>query len=157
MKIAVIGGEKTGKTTWINRLMTGDFTWDYIPSKSVTIYDCEYEARGTHELFNYQLYDIPSHMKSQSLYEEMDGCIVFFDLTVGYRDVIHRIREFQMSNPYAPLVVAGSKCDVFPRRRLPHTKSNIHWMKDYTYIDISAKSCHNFDSPFIELKKKISL
>lgn len=128
----IVGNYGVGKTTFINRLATGDF--------KNTDYD--------EQLINWQN---DTKIKTTTMTNDnFDGAVLMFD--------IHNPNSFEYIEKYftseKPIVLIGNKCDlemnnsyeekwyVQKWRELQKNKTN---MKFY---EISAKSNYNIDKPF---------
>ena len=100
----------------------------------------------------------PSNSNGSIYYIEAKCGIIMFDLTSrqSYKDVPNWHRAICNATGYIPLVLVGNKADV------PETEQSVkartivfHRKKNLEYYDISVKSKHNFEKPFLWLAKKL--
>ena len=74
--ILILGNENVGKTTYINRLITGDFTCEDLVKKTLKI---SYQKQKKNEVCLFKF--IEKQTIDDSIDEICDGCILLFDLT----------------------------------------------------------------------------
>ena len=155
--IILVGSYGCGKSTFITRHKTGEFTTCYNTTNILERTKLKfYTSHGQIELTIYEITE-DSMEKMKSLYKEADGAIIMFDLTSKetYKKVPEFYNTIRSVCPNIPVVLCGNKVDCKDRRVQP---------KDITffrkagigYYDISAKSNYNFEKPFLELIRKIS-
>ena len=164
--VALVGCGGTGKTTYMSRIITGDFEKRYIPTINftTTMIDGEFTETKT----NFTVFDTAGqemYSPTPSFYSEMDAFLLFFDLTSNISLIrcdlwLKKIMEVQT---HPKIILIGSKCDIkHQEQHVSYTsiekflntvggKYNIY-MK---YYDISAKSCYQFEKPFKELDRWI--
>lgn len=145
MKIFLLGGSKTGKTAWLQRHYTGDFTGLYIPTTHTTVTELSYPIEGQNFLF--QVYD------GGTSYEGTQGAIAFYTRDcIGKTDNL--VRDFEQKCPGIKIINVWSFCDdkehqKFHRNALKYPE--ISCRGDRRTWVISSKSNHNFDKPFQSL------
>lgn len=88
----------------------------------------------------------------------VDGAIVMFDLTnrPTYQTaggLVEWVRGTYSNQ--IPLVLVGNKCDIRNRAVLPRN-IKIHRQLGVFYYDVSAKSMHNYEKPFLFLMRKLT-
>lgn len=147
-KFKIIGDGAVGKTTFINRLASGEFINNGSDDKTIT-----WEK------------NVSIHVKT-SLNTDADGVVLMFD--------IHRPESFKYLEKYlatdVPLVLVGNKCDVeFKEDNVKNdldendndysdNAENRWYVKKWRelqqtstkmkFYEISAKSGYNLDKPF---------
>ena len=142
MNIGVCGSSNVGKSTYINRLATGDFS-----NNEPIVTRVQMDYNNTDEA---NLYNMIDNANSSDL---VGAFFVMFDISVKDTfnkaiDIYHQIRQ---NNSKIPIALIGHKVDI-PARKV---KSNriVAFLQEKTdsnlkYFDVSAKSCYNFDHPF---------
>lgn len=156
-KIVVIGDAGVGKSTFINRHRTGEFTKSYIPTMGVEVTPIPFYTNKGHVICN--MWDCAGQERfsgiKEGYYVGAQAAIIVFDLTskITYKDLIYHHQNLRHSCPTIPIVICGNKIDcketfpaediLFPRKR------------NLQYYDISAKSNYNFEKPFLYLLRKL--
>jgi GTP-binding nuclear protein Ran len=145
-KIVLIGDGGVGKSTYVNRLTTGDFRKKYIPTMGVEVRPMNYDGQVVN------LWDCAGQEKFSGLkegyYTGADGAIAMFDVTskLSYRNLPSWIDAFMSTAPGVPLVICGNKVDCKERKVKPRN-IHIHQQYEVPYWDLSAKSNYNFEKP----------
>ncbi|KAI5171161.1 GTP-binding nuclear protein Ran [Nematocida sp. LUAm3] len=157
-KIVLIGDGGTGKTTFVKRHMTGEFTKQYIATIGAETYLLPFYTN--YGQVNYNVWDTAGQEKFGGLrdayYIEADGGIIMFDTTsrITYKNVPNWYRDLRNICPDIPLCLCGNKVDIVDRKVKPAQMKDRKSMK-IAYFDISAKSNYNYDKPFLYLTKKL--
>lgn len=152
-KLILVGDSGTGKTAYINRVVTGNFERSHIPTLDTTI------SNVVSNEVPFTVWDIPSTTFAPSGLENADCAIIMFDVLcmntyINVKRWYHTIRQICGD---IPIVLCGNKVDV-PNGRIVTCKHiKFHRTKpNIQYCDISAKSCYNFERPFIWLGSKLA-
>lgn len=149
LNFLIIGNKQCGKTTFINRHSTGNFTKYYFPTTECEITPISFNTNFG--LFNLNIFDggYPS---------KVDGVIVMFDLTnyQTFRDVDAFINWSKVMFGNIPIVLCGNKIDSKNQVVKPNKISNFIINKNVTYYDISAKSNYNYEKPFLYLLRQVT-
>lgn len=147
-KIIIVGEPGCGKTTFINRHLTGEFTLPYIPTV----------GRKTSLLpfhTNYGFVDIEAWdlggMETLNRRLDVQAAVVMFDKTdpQSYRGCQYWISLINvMCGVDVPIVLCGNKTDYWKQ---------LIRIQDYglEYYDISTKDCYNFERPFLYLLRRL--
>jgi GTP-binding nuclear protein Ran len=147
-KIVLLGDGGVGKSTWLNRLVSGGFNNKYIPTLGVDVTPVTLYTNYGSIIFD--IWDTAGQEKFGGLrdgyYIQADAAIVFFDVTqrVTHRNTGTWKRDFSRVCPDAPIVMCGNKRDLFKERKVGGNNE---------YIDLSVKSNYNFDQPLIVLAR----
>jgi GTP-binding nuclear protein Ran len=90
-------------------------------------------------------------------YIHADAAIIMFDVTglVTYREVASWYKDVRRECPDIPIVLCGNKVDCMKRQVHPKTIT-FHRRAKLQYYDISAKTCYNFERPFLYLMRKLT-
>ena len=158
-KITLIGDGDVGKTTWIKRHMTGEFEKNYNATLGVEIQQLTFSTNVGQIVFN--IWDTAGQEKFSELaagyYTESDAAIIMFDIgsTVTFKNVPIWLKEFKEICKDVPIVIVGNKIDIKEQKVSLVDRGSMTKISDH-YYDISAKSCYNFEKPFLWLARKFT-
>lgn len=163
LKLVLVGGRHVGKTAFVARHTTGDFSPDdYRSTSRVEAHKLEFDTnKGLVKVDLREGYAEPG-LLTQEVLAGVDGALVMFSYTSAYSYLAARnyVRRIRLLCPLMPVVVCGSKVDT-PRASWQVTRADI--AADFgpksaatgpphgevTYLDVSASSNHNFEKPFL--------
>lgn len=167
-KIVIVGPAAVGKSTWINRHKTGNYTKEYIPTIGVEVHPLSfYMSDGSRVALN--VWDCAGQEKFASLrngyYINAQGAIIMFDIAAKstYEEMKNDDGKW-WTNPELkgkPSVLCGNKVDnkyrqvdpTFLQSDLPKLEKKVG--EKIKYIEISARSNYHFDKPFLHLIRKL--
>lgn len=169
-KITILGDKDIGKTTYINRLKTGEFNNIHIPTIGVDISQLKFNTNLYGEIV-FNVWDTAGEEKHGGLREGYwigsDAFILMFDLTCGSSliNIFKYIKLLKQNNSIdKPLILCGNKCDLQDYS----TKSFIDLLNKYgsgsfklkniyehkfRYFSLSAKSNTNTEDPFLYIAR----
>lgn len=158
-KCIVIGDGGTGKTTFIRRHQTGEFTKKYVATIGAETHNMIFNTtRGT---VQFCVWDTAGQEKFGSLrdgyYIGGQCAIIMFDVTskVTYKNVATWHRDLtRVCGENIPIVLVGNKVDV-KDRKVKSKSITFNRKKNLQYYDVSAKSNYNFEKPFLFMAKKL--
>lgn len=157
-KLVLIGDGGTGKTTFVKRHVTGEFTKKYIATVGAETYSLPFHTNyGT---ICFDVWDTAGQEKFGGLrdayYVGADCAIIMFDTTsrITYKNVPNWHRDLKQICPNIPVCLCGNKVDVQDRKVKPSNMKDRKSM-NMAYFDISAKSNYNYDKPFLYLARKL--
>ena len=157
-KILLVGDSGVGKTTFINRHVTGEFTKKYEPTLGVEVNNLRFHTSDGDIIF--EVWDIAGQNKfsgmRKSHYSGADGVIIMFDVTnrMSLGNISNWDKDTNKSEGTISKVLCGNKVDVSDRK-IHARHITYHHGEGYEYYDISAKSNHNFEKPFLSLARKL--
>lgn len=159
MKVCLIGDGEVGKTTFLKRHLTGEFTTNYKPTLGVEVYPYTYIPTENEE-FTFNIWDCAGVEKFSGLrdgyYIGAQGAIVFADFTSleTLENALKWKRDFKRICPKGKCVLVISKCDVRKEEKKIKTEhiAQIRKQFDSVYM-ISSKSNYNYEKPFLALLK----
>jgi len=167
MKIVIMGAGGVGKTTFVDRLTTGEFTTKYNPTLGVSVTS----VPTNNFLFNnpdtkyvIDVWDTAGQEEYSGLksdyYHHADGAIVMYDVhsKLSYQTCIRYIQSFRQICPNAPIVLCGNKIDIKPSKGTKIVKPTAECVVN-AYYDLSCKSYYNLDKPleyFIISRNKVN-
>ncbi len=151
--IIALGDTNTGKTSWIQRHLTGEFTKQHIPTLNKDNFIISFYTNLGKVIFNIR--DTPGMeiVKSRTNYRDYDAAIIFFDVSneFSFKNVDFYIQNFRDENPNAPIVIVGNKVDLKNRKI---SVKKYHLFKKYSKLycwDVSTKSNYNLYMPFLSI------
>ncbi len=157
-KLLFIGDSGVGKTTFINRHRTGEFTVKFNSTAGSEIQYLTFNTNKGETAF--YIWDTAGQEKYDKIVEksckDADGAVIMFDVTskVSYRNVKEWYDLLIKHCPNIPIVLCGNKVDCKDRKVHPSDIS-FHREHQLQYYDISAKSNYNFEKPFLYLIGKL--
>jgi GTP-binding nuclear protein Ran len=157
-KVVLIGDGGVGKTSYLKRLLNGEFEKRYLATLGVEVTPIKFNTNNGEII--YSVWDTAGQQKFGGLrnayYEQADAAIIFCDLTskITFKNVKHWFNDFKQKCPNGKVIVVGNKSDIKERKvsiqKIERSLVNI------PYFDISAKSCSNFEAPFLELSQYLT-
>ncbi|KAJ6236325.1 gtp-binding nuclear protein ran [Anaeramoeba flamelloides] len=158
-KIVIVGDGAVGKTTYVNRHLTGEFRKEYLATVGAEVHPLVFYTNFGPVLLN--IWDTAGQEVFGGLrdgyYIGAHAAIVMFDVSsretyknvpVWYRDIV-RVADT------IPMVLVGNKCDI-KDRKVRAKQITFHRRKNIPYYEISAKSNYNFEKPFLSLVRKLT-
>ena len=171
-KIVLCGEAGVGKSAYMNRL-TGVWQPKYVATLGLETW--QYNANAEHisaegttcnEHFTFDVYDLAGQNKFagpvEDLMKEADAVIVMFDVTnrESARNVGKWIDLAQSNAPGAPIFLVANKIDLHTRRVTQRNLSNYvsaeHLAALTDTIELSVRSCYNFDKPFLSIARHLT-
>lgn len=159
-KCVIVGDGGVGKTTLVQKHMTGEFTQIYDPTLGVEVHPLVFNT--TIGPIRLNIWDTSGQEKYGGLgsgyYIQSDCAIVMFDLTnkLSYTNSKQWHDEVRNVCGQIPLALVGSKFDINEENHKVHY-NDIEFDRDHDelYFSISSKSNYNFEKPFIGLIRKL--
>lgn len=115
-KLLLIGDENTGKTTWVNKLETGHFERNYVPTIGVIVKSITINTNKGDITFN--IWDCAGqeqYARQRETYYCLGSCaIIMYDLSIPHsQKFIHKYFKYlQWYNGAIPKIVVGNKSDI---------------------------------------------
>ena len=155
-KLVVVGDGGVGKTTLINRFLTGEFNKNYVDTLGV--HNKILKFNTNYGYITFDIWDTVGEEKFNGLY---DGYAIGADAVMGICDVTSKISADNLNYWYnkmnkekVPSVACGNKFDI------SYTKHEVSELKKIDIINkwgmfynISAKTNYNFEKPFLYLAR----
>ena len=158
-KVILIGSGGTGKTTFVKRHKTGEFTRQYVPTIGAEVYNITFWTNRGQICFT--VWDTAGQEKMGGLrdgyYIGGNAAIIMFDVTdkKTYMDVPKWYSDFTRVVNDGVTVLLGNKVDV-KDRKVKAKDIKFHRKKNIQYYDISAKSNYNYEKPWLYLARKLT-
>ncbi|KAF2074756.1 hypothetical protein CYY_003944 [Polysphondylium violaceum] len=159
VKLVLVGDGGVGKTTFVQRHISGEFETRYIPTLGVSVKTIAFYTNYGKFIFN--IWDTAGQEKFGGLrdgyYIQGQCAIIMFDVTsrLSYKNCPNWYSDLtRVCGTEIPIVLTGNKVDVKDRKVKP-SQINFHRRFNLSYYDISAKSNYNFEKPFIWLASKL--
>lgn len=157
-KITLLGDGRVGKTTLINRHLTGQFEKKYVATLGVEVHPLRFNTNHGSKILN--IWDCAGQEKFGGLrcgyYVQSEGLIVMFDLTskVTFENVEKWINSYGRIAG-GPIVLCGTKCDLENKEVTNEMILTLISKYRIKYYEISSKTNYNFEKPFLELLKDL--
>ena len=145
INIAFIGDGGVGKTSYIKRITQNIFEERYIN----TIGCVKYHIQGKKNSFN--IFDFAGQEKyGCNLNVGIDFYIIFFDLNnkLSFKNCDTWFNKIKEQNSEAKIILVATKCDLNRKINKSTIQKYIIKRKIPKYIEISTKSCYNYDKLF---------
>lgn len=155
--IALIGAAQTGKTTWISRLITGEFIKDYIATTNSNNHFV-FKENTTQGLLTFNVTELNSATDNMEIF---DAVIVMFSVLskASFNDAKTTIQYLQTCYPTLPIVLCGNQVDRTAQYNRMVTMNAIrqtNFVINRNYFDISARTNYHFDHPFLFLGRRLT-
>ena len=157
-KLILVGDGGVGKTTFVNRHLTGEFEKKYVATLGVEVHPLVFHTNRGPIKFN--VWDTAGQERFGGLrdgyYIQGQCAIVMFDVTsrITYKNVPNWHRDLTRVCENIPIVLTGNKVEI-KDRKVKAKQITFHRKKNLQYYDISAKSNYNFEKPFLWLARKL--
>lgn len=156
-KIVLVGDAGSGKTTFLNRIRTGEFEKKYIATQGVDVIPLTFNTN--YGVIVFKVWDTAGQEKFGGLrekyYQNADAAIAMYDLTKkSQNNILQWVDNVRNVLPDIPFIICGNKCDITDR-----PSSGLYMSQEIanaSYFHISAKSNYNFDKPWLELARKLT-
>lgn len=155
-KIVILGDAGVGKTTYIRRILTGKFTKNYTATMGVDNNFIEWHTTKGDvqtDIFDISGQEIFSGYREYYI-KNADGIIIMLDVTskLTYKNAEKWIKLVKEYAPDTPIVLCGNKVDVANRKVQSYQLFDLRKKYDLLqHYNISAKSCYDYQMPFLEL------
>jgi GTP-binding nuclear protein Ran len=165
IKLLLAGPGGVGKTTYVNRLRTGEFNKRYEPTLGAEVNPLPMSTNQGHTVFS--VWETAGQERYSGLNAGYaigaSAILVMFDLTskVLYREALHDVRKLHTAHPNTPMLLCGDKVDCKDRRvSSKELSSALHSgilkKLNVPYYDLSVKSNYNFDLPLLHLLRELA-
>lgn len=166
-KLILIGDGGTGKTTYLKRIKDGSFRREYIATVGVDVSDVNFRT-NYNENIHFQVWDTAGQEMYSQLndvyYIGADAAIIMFDVTsrITFKNVATWLEKLRLlttdvsTGKEIPVIICGNKIDL-KDRKVQQNFIKQQLSKNITqYVDISAKSNHNYEIPFLVAARKLT-
>lgn len=155
-KLILAGDSTVGKTTWINRHATGNFTTNYKSTIGVEVTPIKFLSNNETICFN--VWDVSGNPIYQGIadgyYIQADCAIIMFDVhnKSSYENTKSYYQKIREICGNIPILFCGNKVDIVNRIVKP---KQIKYPREVhcNYYDISSKSNYNLEKPFLYLAR----
>jgi GTP-binding nuclear protein Ran len=154
-KVVLMGDGGVGKTTFVNRHLTGKFEKMYVPTHGAQIHKITFYTNVGKIDFN--VWDTAGQEKFAGLgcgyYTNADAAIFMFDLTsrITYSNIPDWYMNFKkICGKDKAMVICGNKVDI-TNRKVKTKRITFPKKRGIEYLDLSAKSNYNFAKVFLSI------
>ena len=159
IKILFVGDSKVGKTVYLNRLLTGEFTRKYDPTMIDTS-DChKLTFKTNHCIYAVDCIDHSGLLTHHFVpIKDADAAVVMFDVTrrETYENVDEWVNYLRREKPDLPIILCGNKVDCRKWEVRPEETTKQRDLKLSKFFYISAKSNYQFEKPFLHIMRIVS-
>ena len=157
-KVMLLGDGGTGKSTFIERHLTGEFETRYIATVGVDVHPLTFHTNRGKICFN--CWDTAGQEKFGGLrdgyYIQAAAAIIMFDVTNrdSYKSIAKWRAEVTRVCGDIPMVLVGNKVD--SADRVVTTEAPLSHRENGSvaeYVDMSTKESVNFEQPFLSLAR----
>jgi small GTP-binding protein len=160
-KVVVVGASGVGKTSLVEKLLTGGFHEETQPTIGVQFKSYPLQSDG--EAIKLQIWDTAGQERfravSKAYFRNAVGGILVFDLTnrQSFDDLNTWINDLTtLCAPKAHVVLVGNKVDLVHAREIVESEAQAFAQRyDLVYIETSAKSGSNVTEAFVRLGREI--
>lgn len=149
-KIVVAGSANTGKTCFIRRHLTGEFTEDCQPTpRAVALTLTFVTTRGQ---IVFELWDVPGAEKAPAIWDHFSGArgvLAFYDASAS-KGSISEALAIVNATPNLVAVLCGGKADLLEEKVALGAWSS---PPSLAHFQVSAKNDYNVDKPFLVLAR----
>ena len=159
-KLVLLGDSGSGKSTFLKRHSTGEFTRRHIPTVGVDVTDIQFNT--TQGMVTFEVWDTPGHEKVGGLrdtyYQGADCAIILYDLEnkngldsvqVWYNEII----TSPSISRNTPICICGNKVDLMKGKSV--NKKTIREKENLKHFLISAKNDECYELPFLWILGKL--
>ncbi len=144
MNLAIIGDSGCGKSTWLNRLGTGEFTKEHRSNKPGL--ECELRFATSRGDVIFRCF---TYLNASIISDDTDGVIILYDAkspkgsgrAIFHRDTVRR------QHPEIPIVICGNKVDL-------KGENWTQYLPEIPQYLISAKSNFEFEKPLLDILRQ---
>ncbi|XP_020600250.1 uncharacterized protein LOC110039503 [Phalaenopsis equestris] len=156
--LLIDGDARTGKTTFVNRHLTGEFEQRYerTPTSALQVHPLDFHTNcGKIRFYCWDTPGMPWQI--DRFYQFIDCAIIMFSVTTR-RTYEHVQTWHEMLVKFRrniPIVLCGNKVDI-ENRRVQTNMVTIHRERNLQYYEISSKSNYNLENPFLYLARQLA-
>ena len=156
-KIVIVGDSECGKTTFVNRHLTGEFGSE--PTTCGFVFQ-PLRFKTNYGVVVFNIWDISGSVEDglrDQYYDGANGMLLFFDVTNkdSYMNLESWFGEVEKVTGPIPTIVCGNKVDLKDRVVKPKSIT-FHRKHSSLYYDISSKSNYNYEKPFLQLARLLT-
>lgn len=157
-KLIIVGDSCVGKTSFIHRLLTGEFIKQYIPNKNLEVKKIEFNSENYKFLF--EIWILHENMEEIKIeyFIDVDCVIILCDSSskVSVKNVAtwyNKILKCCGNSIPVPVLIVGNKADIKGDIKYRSNSKNHSFTffrkNSLKYIEISAKSSYRVEDPFL--------
>lgn len=166
ISVLILGDSGVGKTSLLNRHMTGQPTIDHEPTYSIGVAQLLFPTNyGFIKVHTIDTMGESGHGKlgglEESYFHAVQSVMIMFDVTnpKSYKNATKKWLREANSLPGGeniPKVLVGNKCDMVKERKIQVSDITFHKKKNQSYFDLSVKSLVNIEVPFLILLMSVT-
>eukprot|EP00535_Pseudo-nitzschia_heimii_P009691 CAMPEP_0197194770 /NCGR_PEP_ID=MMETSP1423-20130617/29845_1 /TAXON_ID=476441 /ORGANISM="Pseudo-nitzschia heimii, Strain UNC1101" /LENGTH=315 /DNA_ID=CAMNT_0042648249 /DNA_START=148 /DNA_END=1093 /DNA_ORIENTATION=- len=161
VSVLILGDSGVGKTSFLNRHMTGQPTIEHEPTTSIGV--AQIVLPTNHGFIKLHTIDTigtqPMGGLEKDYFHAVQCVIIMFDVTnpKSYKNATKKwLREVDSIDPNLPKILLGNKADLEAERQIQREDITFHKKNNRSYFDLSVKDMTNIEIPFLCLLLKIT-
>ncbi|KAI6208560.1 GTP-binding nuclear protein Ran [Aphelenchoides besseyi] len=158
-KLVLVGDRGVGKTAFVERHLTGVLKEQQAATQGAEVHQLTFNT--TRGQVRFEVWDVAGQevvpQGHDSFYVQANCAIIMFDVTsrATYNNVPTWHGDLVRVCGNIPKVLVGNKVDEYLNREVSALQGvNAHNL-ELQYYDISTKSSHNFEKPFLYLARQL--
>lgn len=152
LKIVVYGDKKSGKTSFINRLLYNTFSYKYLPTKDISIINTNYifSRRGEHhslqnkeDFININLFECPENSILKDMcYIDANAVILIYDITnkKSFDNLYTYYKNIKNINNNIPILILANKNDSIKEHFYDYSLTESYSLDNIKSFTISCKN-----------------
>lgn len=151
LNVLLIGDRCTGKTSMVNKQLTGEFCTEYKPTYEINELTLSFNTTFGKIVMNILDYSMSN---LYTLNSNIDAAIILFDSTQKTIITIENyITDVIKIYGNIPIVICANKCDL--KNTMNQTElSSIAKLLKYPFFSISTKTGCNLEKPFLSIMRQ---
>lgn len=158
LNVLMVGSEGCGKTAFVHRFSTGEFLRES-PSTQPKFHRVKLDLQlgsGAKHVLHLNLYE-SNNVDTDICRARYDATLLFYDVNGDSDSMLSALTQLLGSDyDCGSIILCGNKVDKNFRKTCPLDKIIAGLKADgmiHEYYQVSAKSCYNFDKPFLSLAR----
>jgi GTP-binding nuclear protein Ran len=149
-KIMVDGMAGVGKTSFIKRHKTGEFSKEYLPTMGVDVTPLAFNTTSGEIVF--KVWDLSGNSAlrgdddAEGYYKGAQGLLAFYEVNVP--STFNRAYALAKKHIGLATAICGNKADTWTEHKLQ--------VSEFTTFGMSVKSAHQYDRPFLHLARALT-
>ena len=149
VKLLLLGDSSVGKTSFIQRHITGNYPVDYTPTDKVNVSELLFNT--TRGYIKFILWECPGNLSNADLdeayYIRGQCAIIMFDKTSrgSFNNISYYMKKIKNICGDIPVVVCGNKSEYSPKKVVIGDP----------YVEISVENNYQLNKPFLLLAKRL--
>jgi len=161
-KIIIYGDKKSGKTSYINRLLYNSFSYKYLSTINPSIININYLFKNINSLeelkLNINLLECPENSILKDIcYIDANAIILIYDITnkKSFDNLYNNYKNIKNINNNIPILLLGNKNDSLKEHYTYHNLTDSYFLHNIKFFTISCKNNKNIHNSFNYILSKL--